>query len=332
MLTADLVLEGGGVKGIGLVGAIAVLEERGFTFNRIAGTSAGAVVGALLAAGFTATELEQTMREIDYSKLRDENALDRLGPLGKAASLLFEQGVYRGERIRHWLCDRLGSKHISTFGDLRLPDPQSALPPDQQYRLVVLASDISNGELRRLPWDYEAFGHSGDAELVADAVRASMSIPFFYRPVKIQGVDGRKIWLVDGGMLSNFPIAVFDRDDDKPPRWPTFGIKLSARGDAAQHVVNDVRGTFSMAGALISTMTGFFDRMHIDEPSVRARTIFVDTMKVRSTDFDIDRATQRLLYDNGRRAAETFLDGGGTRRPWNWDDYLRTYRTPTDDP
>ena len=53
-LRADLVLEGGGVKGIGLVGAIAVLEERGYLFNRVAGTSAGAIVGALVAAGFAA--------------------------------------------------------------------------------------------------------------------------------------------------------------------------------------------------------------------------------------------------------------------------------------
>jgi predicted acylesterase/phospholipase RssA len=48
---ADLVLEGGGVKGIALVGAVAVLEEHGYEFNRIAGTSAGSIVGALLAAG-----------------------------------------------------------------------------------------------------------------------------------------------------------------------------------------------------------------------------------------------------------------------------------------
>ena len=50
-LAADLVLEGGGVKGIALVGAISVLEERGYGFRRVAGTSAGAIVGALVAAG-----------------------------------------------------------------------------------------------------------------------------------------------------------------------------------------------------------------------------------------------------------------------------------------
>ena len=64
-----------------------------------------------------------------------------------------------------------------------------------------------------------------------------MSIPFFYEPVRFTGRDdqGKEVqsYMVDGGMLSNFPIEVFDRTDGKPPRWPTFGIKLSAQADAA---------------------------------------------------------------------------------------------------
>ena len=71
-----------------------------------------------------------------------------------------------------------------------------------------------------------------DDQLVADAVRASMSIPFFYEPLRFRrrDADGKQVVsvMVDGGMLSNFPIDVFDRTDGKPPRWPTFGIKLSA--------------------------------------------------------------------------------------------------------
>ena len=60
-----------------------------------------------------------------------------------------------------------------------------------------------------------------------------MSIPFFYEPVRFTGRDaeGKQAvsYMVDGGMLSNFPVDVFDRTDGKAPRWPTFGIKLSAR-------------------------------------------------------------------------------------------------------
>jgi NTE family protein len=68
---ADLVLEGGGVKGIALVGAISVLEERGYQFRRVAGASAGAIVGSLVAANAGAAELEEIMRGVDYRRFQD---------------------------------------------------------------------------------------------------------------------------------------------------------------------------------------------------------------------------------------------------------------------
>jgi NTE family protein len=325
MLTADLVLEGGGVKGIGLVGAIAVLEEHGYQINRVAGTSAGAIVGSLLAAGYSATELEAIMRSIDYSKFKDENFLDHFGVVGDSLSILIEHGIYRGEYLKQWLGELLTAKNVERFEHIKHIDPGSTLPVEDQFKLIVMTSDISNGVLRRLPWDYPSFGISCDAAPVVDAVRASMSIPFFYQPVKVKNGAGEDCWFVDGGMLSNFPIAIFDRTDDKPSRWPTFGIKLSAHADATQHVVNRVHSTLSMTTAMVATMTGFYDRIHIDNPATQARTIFVDTMKVHATDFDIDAKTQQKLYDNGRRAATLFLDGGNGCPPWSWEQYLATY-------
>jgi NTE family protein len=160
----------------------------------------------------------------------------------------------------------------------------------------------------------------------------SMSIPIFFEPVRVQNkATNHEHLLVDGGMLSNFPIDVFDRTDGERPRWPTFGIKLSARSDAAQGVQFHITGTRTLTEALLGTMTGFYDRMYIDQPSVQARTIFVDTMKVRATDFDIDAATQQKLYDNGRAAAETFLDGSDGQPGWNWDAYLAKYRNVAGD-
>jgi NTE family protein len=132
---------------------------------------------------------------------------------------------------------------------------------------------------------------------------------------------------VDGGMLSNFPVDVFDAPQGIEPRWPTFGIKLSVRADAAQQAAHPVKGLFSMAIAMLDTLTGFYDRMHIDNPDVLARTIFIDTGAVKATDFDIDKATQQMLYDNGRTAATRFLDGDGTHPGWNFDAYVKTFRT-----
>jgi NTE family protein len=326
---ADLVLEGGGVKGIALVGAITVLEERGYRFHRVAGTSAGAIVGALVAARVPATDLRQVVQQLDYRRFQDGGWLTRLGMPGQLLTLLVRHGIHPGDHLRDWLRDLLDDHGVRTFGDLRGSDPGSDAAAGEDHRLVVMASDLSHGRLRRLPWEYERYGLDPDEVEVVDAVRASMAIPFFFRPVKLHDrVADERAWLVDGGMLSNFPVDVFDRRDGQPPRWPTLGIKLSARADAAQGVRHRIRGVWSMSRAMLGTMSGFYDRIHLDRADVRARTIFVDTMKVRATDFDLDRATQQQLFDNGRRAAERFLDGADGRPGWEFDAYVDRFRRP----
>ena len=96
---ADLVLEGGGVKGIALVGAIEVLEEHGYRFKRVAGTSAGAIVGALVAAGAPASKLVDIIGSVQYPDFRDGSRLTRT-TAGKAAGILARTGIYLGEHLR----------------------------------------------------------------------------------------------------------------------------------------------------------------------------------------------------------------------------------------
>jgi NTE family protein len=324
-MDADLVLEGGGVKGIGLVGAYERLKAAGYQFHRIAGTSAGAIVGALIAAEMPIEELRRVMREVDYGSFEDKGFLDHLGLVGKGASLLFEKGIYEGRYLHEWLDGLLAGLGKRTFGDLRIDDPGSSLPPERAYRLVVMASDVTRGRLARLPWDYPQYGLNADDQLVADAVRASMSIPFFYEPMQFKGRDekGKRVvsYMVDGGMLSNFPVDVFDRTDGRPPRWPTFGIKLSARPKGSEITKFKIGGTFDLARAMVGTMTNFHDQMHIDEESVLARTMFVDTGTVKATDFDIDEPTQDMLFAHGQRAATKFL------KTWDFDRYVARFRS-----
>ena len=331
---ADLVLEGGGVKGIGLAGAYLTLADAGYTIHRVAGTSAGAIVGALIAADMPPDLMVKTMREVDYPKFRDKGVLEHLGLVGQGLSVLFEKGIYEGEYLRTWLDDLLVDLGKATFGDLKIDDPGGSLPPEQSYRLVVHTSDISCGRLVRLPWDYPLYGLDPDKQRVADAVRASMSIPFFFEPVRFQGKrsDGTEIdsYLVDGGMLSNFPIEVFDRDDDETPRWPTFGIKLSARPTAPMEEKFQIDGLLDLGLAMIGTMQTFHDQMHIDDPAVLARTMFVDTLKVKATDFDIDEATQDILFENGRKAATKFLWGDANHDAWDFEQYVKDYRSPAE--
>lgn len=326
-LKADLVLEGGGVKGIALVGALTVLIDAGYSFPRVAGTSAGAIVGALVAADTPAAKMRSIMADTDYRRFQDESWLGKL-PGGKILSILFDDGVYEGDYLKSWLDEVLGD--IDTFEQLALPeDPESTLPADERYRLVVNVSDVSLGRLVRFPWDYgRVYGLEVGGQRIVDAVRASMSIPFFFKPARLKYTrsDSDKVRsaesvLVDGGMLSNFPIDVFDRTDGRPPRWPTFGIKLSSRpGALADAFPENVDGPVELAKAMVGTMTSFRDAMHVDRPEVRARTIFVDTLGVKATDFDIDPTTQENLFQNGVIAAEEFLAG------WDFERYVAEHR------
>ena len=124
-------------------------------------------------------------------------------------------------------------------------------------------------------------------------------------------------------MLSRFPIDVFDAPPDLERRWPTLGIKLSA----APGTVSEVHDTVSMSWTMLNTMTGFYDRTHIDEAAATARTIVIDTGTVRATDFDLDREAQDILFRKGREAALEFLDGEPGQPGWDWEACKRTYRS-----
>ena len=225
--SADLVLEGGGVLGIAHVGAMTALLEAGYELSRVAGTSAGSIVGAMAAAGMPADRMRELASTMDYTAWRDGNLLDRVPLFGKSVSILRDGGVYEGRAVHEWVAERLEELGVRTFADLKFTDPDGVIPPERSYRLVVIVADITLGELVHLPWDYATrYGLDPDAQLVSDAVRASISIPFFFEPAQLQRADGRMSTLVDGGVLSNFPIDAFDRVDGGTGRWPTFGVKL----------------------------------------------------------------------------------------------------------
>jgi NTE family protein len=328
---ADLVLEGAGVKGVGLVGAVSTLAEAGYRFPRVAGTSAGAVVGAYVVAlqhaGEPLSRLEDIARSLNYAKMRDRGVLGRAaGPLARVVdglSLAFDGGVFEGDYLRAWVAGSLADLGVRTFGDLRVADEDSSLPPEQRYSLVVMASDVSGKRLVRWPWDYRLYGLDPDEQSVADAVRASASIPFFFEPVTLRSRDesGNTIvsTMVDGSVLSNFPIAMFDRADALPPRWPTFGVRLSMRRDGRVST-HEVRGTVSLALSLVETMLEACDAQHIDDPCVQARSVFVDTSGISPVDFGISEEQQELLLAAGREASVGFLED------WDFAGYLRTCR------
>ncbi len=341
-LVADAVFEGGGVKGVGMVGALSRFEERGYQWKCVAGTSAGAITAALVAAGYSArevkAELDSLMQEEGedgqrgYERFKDKSLLDRIPGLGPALSLGLEKGIYEGRFFEDWLRGLLENKKKRTFADLVNPEHVND-PKDSpyRYRLRVIASDISLRRMLVLPQDiagYEEFGGDPDRVDIARAVRMSMSIPFFFEPVQLTCLDayfsrteketsqeastGRKLtfsaeqrtsYIVDGGILSNFPVDLFDAPPDRAPRWPTFGFKLVAPSDDRP---NRIHGPLSLIGALFTTMMEAHDQRHMGT-ATEVRTVRIKTEKVKTTDFDLSLRDSDALYERGRQGAEEFF-------------------------
>lgn len=315
MQRADLVLEGGGVKGIALAGAVLGLAGAGYTFHRVAGTSAGAVLGAVLAAlgrrGEPVDRIGEVARTLDYTRFRDRGLSGRLlgpfGLLGDALAVLLEGGAYEGDYLRDWLAGVLADLGVETFGDLRTTDPGDDGAMHHRYRLVVMVSDLSRRRLAQLPWDYGEYGLDPDEQRVVDAVRASASIPYFFEPVELVGARGTST-LVDGGLLSNYPIAAFDRLDERPPRWPTIGVRVDPLGLGTEPAPRPVRGPVGTGVALVETAIRASQAEHVLDPCNVARSVYVDTTGTGPVDFDLDDGHKQLLLRAGEEAAHRFLD------------------------
>ena len=220
----DAVFEGGGVRGIGLVGAVYQMERSGYTFGNVAGSSAGAIIASLLAAGYTGEEIYEEMKRVNYFKFKEKHLLDYFGIVGKLLSILFHFGIYSADYFEQWLTELLSRKGVYTFGDLKCGSHTGHC----KYKLQVTASDITDEELLVFPRDFHKFGIMADMYPIAKAVRMSMSIPVFYEPFILRDQSGKKHYIVDGGMLSNYPMWLLDEGTTEP-QYPTIGFKFCVR-------------------------------------------------------------------------------------------------------
>jgi NTE family protein len=326
---ADLVFEGGGVKGIGLAGAYCELARRDWTPQRVAGTSAGAITAAFVAARYPPDKLtELVLHRMEFPRFADGAALMQ------APRFLRKMGLHPGDYFEDWMRERLAEQHVHTFGDL-LADPETD-DLASRYRLEVIASDVTLRRMLILPRD--AREHLGiddpDTLEVAKAVRMSMSIPLFFEPVEFKNpTSGNTHRIVDGGLLSNFPVWLFDCPPGQKPRWPTFGMLLVAPTEQHPLVLGeeteaaeDEHEHFALVQylrAIGRTALEAHDRLYVERASF-ARTIPIDTTGVGTTEFAITDTRKQALFDSGGKAAADFLDS------WDFGAYIKTFRERED--
>ena len=189
-----LVLSGGGARGFAHIGALKVLEEIGMPVDFVVGTSMGSIVGGLYAIGYSASEIDKIITEVDWEDVFSDTPPRKLWSYQKKSAsakyilevgfsgkgFVIPQGLTAGQKISNLMAFlTLGGSDISRFDDFSIP-----------YRAV--ATDIVTGEEVVL-----------DHGSLPDAMRASMAVPGVFTPVTIDDH-----LLVDGGVVKNLPVDV----------------------------------------------------------------------------------------------------------------------------
>ncbi|WP_210365902.1 patatin-like phospholipase family protein [Bacillus sp. REN3] len=286
----DGVFSGGGIKGFALIGACAAIEERGFKFKRVAGTSAGSLIAGLLAAGYSSTEMKLLVDGLDLKKFLDSRKTIFPTALTKWLYVYWRLGLYKGSELECWINEKLAARGLKTFGDL---------PPDT---LRVIASDLTNGRLLILPDDLPKYGINPRTFPIARAIRMSCSLPFFFEPVKLRDRVGTNI-VVDGGVLSNFPMWLFDKENIKKVR-PVLGVKLSHH--LTQQPTNKIKNALQLYEALFETMKDAHDSRYISRKHEK-NIIFIPTEGALTTEFQLTNEKKDELVGLGKEYADRFF-------------------------
>jgi NTE family protein len=300
-----LALSGGGARGAAHIGVLRVLEEQRIPIDYIAGTSMGAVIGGLYAAGLDPDVLERMLTEIDWAdastdriqrkdrsfrrKRDDDLYLIRAAPgISDKGQVRFPAGLVQGQKIDLLLKSfTTAVAQVQDFDQLRIP-----------FRAV--AADIVTGELVALG--------SGD---LATAIRASMSIPAVLAPVEI---DGRL--LVDGGVASNLPISIVRE----------MGADIIIAVDVTTALLD--REALTSVLAIADQLTTLLTRRNSEAEiaTLRPQDVLIAPNLGDITFTDFDRAPEALaLGATATRAQSGLLQALSVPEP-QYDAYLRAHR------
>ena len=358
----DLVMEGGGVLGVALVGYTYVLEEMGLRFLRVGGTSAGSINAVLVAGLGTPAQRksEKIIKELanvtfwDFvdgnSDVRDfvaalvhNSSLLKLG--WKAAqvidTMLWKLGLNPGEKFLEWLSTILERDGVETSRKLldrmatipeglRIHNEGPLVPDQSKPPLSLVAADVSTQTKVDFPRMAPLYYRDPDQVDPALYVRASMSIPGFFYPLRIenvpQGQEARDAWdklasyteelpstctLVDGGIMSNFPIDLF-HVQEQLPKSPTFGAKLGTDKRRAERI----DWPLPLATAVFRTASHCLDYDFITRnPDYKNLVTYIDTGQHGWLDFDMKEEARVDLFQRGAHAAADFLRG------FDWEVY-----------
>lgn len=312
----NLVFEGGGVKGIAYVGSLEVLQNKGVLQNieRVGGTSAGAIFALLVGLGYKIDEVKEELGKLSMKDFMD----DDIGAIRDLYRLIFnEHGWFKGDNFMNWLekiIDKKTGNKNSTFKDIK---------SNPEFReMFFQGTNLSTHYVET----FSSLNKDCEDMLLKDAVRISMSIPLFFKSVK-----RNECYYVDGGVLSNYPVRLFDDkkyvSNDTHYSTPTYykeigntyvynketlGFRLDSKNQIdiftgiSKPKNHKIESFFDYTWNLVATFMESQESMHLNGPD-KDRTIYIDSLNVSAVDFDIDWETKENLINSGKLGTEMYL-------------------------
>ncbi len=316
----NLVMEGGGIKGIAYGGALIELENKGILpqIKRVGGTSAGAIQACLLSVGYSASEIAQILADTPVETFNDNGTIFRAGK-----RFLRRFGWYEGknflETIQKLITKRTNQPDL-TFAQLH------ELAKSMPFRdLYVTGVNLTQQKLEI--FSYETYP---DMRL-CDAVRISMSIPLYYKAVCVNPTgmiienptpNDKCSIFVDGGLLLNYPIDIFDQTkylsnatDSTINKvifnQETIGLRLE-RCEQIDHEIRlkegfasfDIQDFKSYISALYNIMTESVNR---PKPEDTTRTIYINDHDMNPRVRKISETEKQEMMLSGQQGVIEFF-------------------------
>jgi NTE family protein len=320
----NLALEGGGTRGIAFAGAFKVLQDKGILQNieNVAGTSAGAVAGLLISIGYSAAEIDSILMYLPFEKFND----GRGGLIGKYWRLNKRSGIYKGNKFEDWF--RMVLQKKTNNADLTFAELHDLKVSDKKYKdLYCTGTNISKQRL-------EVFSYKNTPNFsIATAVRISGGIPIYFAPIALddslkkikEGSPNAYVnYYVDGGLLCNYPISMFDSCkaggvailcNDLIFNTETLGIKLE-REEQVDYFLNNnieipkyyVKSPRDYISAFSNLLLESLGRKYPGLENEKGRSILIGYGNVSGEIKKVSDKNKRLLFDSGVKGALQFFE------------------------
>lgn len=340
----NLVLEGGGVKGIAYVGALKALDAKGElkSIKRVGGSSAGGITALLIALGYTPEQIEQELKSVELTSFQDSRAkywsrwpkwLDT--NTGTMRHWFFQSetmlralrkkkvGIYEGEIFLNWakakITEKLGTPN-ATFADLKRA---MDIDPSLNFKeLMLTATKVSTqgGDVLQY-FDAENTGNVR----IADALRATMSFPGAFETYDIT-INGTTAAYVDGGLCNNFPMEYYDNErclpkGEKLNRMNINPYTLGLRVDTQEEINTFKHGQnaqlpkdgkpdpryniFGLLRSMLGALLSDRDKVH---HKYYGNTVQIYDAGVSTLNFSLSEGEKANLMNNGKTAVDEWFE------------------------